>query len=555
LLLAVLIPLVALAYGVRSEMERRLAAEYQDRTASLVRVITGDLEEESRTLAARLRALASDLSQDDRFRLAAVRREPSTRRYLLDYAGYAMRLSGLALMQIQDSAGRILSSGHFRNEFDRSQPELPEMLRAAGGLALVRSRTPDSTVLALTRLDSFRVAGSEFTIVGGTEAESRLLSRLTPGGDLAVELVTERGGRPDSSGGARVVRELPVPYLDLATQQPKAETARFVVTQSLGTIVALRKSVDRWFAIALALTLAGALVAAAWVSSRISRPLRDLAQKTSQIDLDRLDQNFESERPDEIGALSRLLGAMTDRLRASAAALREAERRVAVGDIARQVNHDIKNGLAPIRNVLRHLGQVAGQEPTELHRAYEARRQTLESSIDYLENLARNYARLSPAQDQRPCDVNAVISQVLRHAAHDGTELRAQLQDDLPPVWADGLVLRRILENVVGNAVESLAGSRGVVTVSTGIPQDRRGDRVTITVADTGPGMSREQLDRAFNDFYTTKPGGTGLGLSIVRRLILDLNGSLRVETEPGAGTRVLIELPTGIPGGGVPHS
>ncbi|HET6796124.1 MAG TPA: HAMP domain-containing sensor histidine kinase [Gemmatimonadales bacterium] len=555
LLLAVLIPLGALAYGVRSEMERRLTTEYQERTATLVRVITADLGDESRAVAARLRALVSDLSQNDRFRLAAVRREPASRRYLLDYAGYAMRLSGLALMQIQDSSGRILSSGHFRNEFDRLQPELPAMLKVAGGLALVRSRTPDSTILALARIDSFRVAGVEFTLVGGAEAGTRLSQRLSPGGDLAVELVAPSAVPPDSSRGARVVRELPIPYLDLVTQPPRLDTARFVVTQSLGTIAALRKSVDRWFAIALALTLAGALIAAAWISSRISRPLRELARKTSQIDLDRLDQSFESERSDEIGSLSRLLGAMTDRLRTSTAALREAERRAAVGDIARQVNHDIKNGLAPIRNVLRHLSQVAGQEPAGLPRAYEARRQTLESSIEYLENLARNYARLSPGLDQKHCDVNAVVGQVLRDGATDGMQFRAQLGDGLPPVWADDVVLRRILENVVGNAVESLAGQPGTVTVSTGIPQAHPYDRVTITVTDTGPGMSREQLDRAFNDFYTTKPGGTGLGLSIVRRLIQDLNGSLRVETEPGAGTCVMIELPAGAPASGTQQS
>jgi signal transduction histidine kinase len=56
--------------------------------------------------------------------------------------------------------------------------------------------------------------------------------------------------------------------------------------------------------------------------------------------------------------------------------------------------------------------------------------------------------------------------------------------------------------------------------------------------------MTRKELDHAFDDFYTTKPDGTGLGLSIVRRLILDLNGSLRVETEPGTGTRFVVELP-----------
>ncbi len=65
-----------------------------------------------------------------------------------------------------------------------------------------------------------------------------------------------------------------------------------------------------------------------------------------------------------------------------------------------------------------------------------------------------------------------------------------------------------------------------------------------LVVADNGPGMSRSELDRAFDDFHTTKAGGTGLGLSIVRRLVLDLGGALRIETTPGAGTRAIVELP-----------
>ena len=68
------------------------------------------------------------------------------------------------------------------------------------------------------------------------------------------------------------------------------------------------------------------------------------------------------------------------------------------------------------------------------------------------------------------------------------------------------------------------------------------------TVADTGPGMSRAELDRAFDDFHTTKAGGTGLGLSIVRRLVLDLGGVLRIETAPGTGTRAVVELPADAP-------
>jgi len=545
LVLAVLVPLSALAYGLRSEMERRLTAEYEGRVGSMVSVIEADLNRESGTLASRLAALGSELARSDRFRLAALRGDPASRQYLLDYAGQAMRLSGLSMLQVQDSSGRILSSGHFRNEFDQLQPELPRLLSGAGTMALVRTRTPEAPLLALARVDSFRVGGREFTLVGGIEAEGRLFDRLTRNGELSVALLYP-GKEQAPSAGARVLRELRLPYLDLLNSGGAAiDTARFTVTQPLGTLEELRRSVDRWFLVALAMTVAVALVVAAWLSSRISRPLRDLARKTSEIDLDRLDQSFDSDRPDEIGALSRLLGAMTERLRISSTRLREVERRAAVGDVARQVNHDIKNGLAPIRNVLRHLSQVGRQDPQQLPAVFEDRRSTLESSIEYLDTLARNYARLSPGIERRPCDVNAIVDQILRNTTSDGTELRARLSEQLPPVLGDSLLLRRILENLIGNAVDSLAGRQGgMVTVSTEGTAGSNPDRVRITVTDTGPGMTREQLDRAFDDFYTTKAGGTGLGLSIVRRLVMDLDGVLRIETEPGAGTRVVLEFP-----------
>jgi signal transduction histidine kinase len=89
--------------------------------------------------------------------------------------------------------------------------------------------------------------------------------------------------------------------------------------------------------------------------------------------------------------------------------------------------------------------------------------------------------------------------------------------------------------------MDSLAGAGdGSVIVAT----EAAGALVRVTVTDTGPGMSRAELDRAFDDFHTTKEGGTGLGLSIVRRLVLDLGGALRMETAPGAGTRAIVELP-----------
>ena len=131
--------------------------------------------------------------------------------------------------------------------------------------------------------------------------------------------------------------------------------------------------------------------------------------------------------------------------------------------------------------------------------------------------------------------------------------VRTRLATGLPPAATDRLMLRRVLENLVGNAADSVSsGAGGEVEVSTeSVTRDGASPVVRITIADTGPGMSRAELDRAFDDFYTTKPGGTGLGLSIVRRLILDLGGALRIETEPGSGTRAMVEIPAAPAGGG----
>jgi len=196
----------------------------------------------------------------------------------------------------------------------------------------------------------------------------------------------------------------------------------------------------------------------------------------------------------------------------------------------------VKNGLAPLRNVFRHLMQVARDKPAELPQVFAERQGTVESSISYLETLAANYAKLSPQSERKATDVNAVV----RETIGGSSSVRAKLADGLPPVSADALVLRRVIENLVSNAVDSLDRKNGTVTVST-----ERGKRtVRIAVSDTGRGMSKAELDRAFDDFYTTKPGGTGLGLSIVRRLVLDSNGSLNVETEPGQGSTFIVEIP-----------
>ncbi|MGH7335942.1 MAG: ATP-binding protein, partial [Myxococcota bacterium] len=448
---------------------------------------------------------------------------------VLDYAGTAMRLAGLDFLQIHDGEGRIVSSGHFRNEYDRIGPAVP-----AGVPVLVRAATAEGTVLALVARDSLMVAGRRFVLLGGVAVDSTFLSRLARGGGELVARVALPG---DSIVADSVVEQVSLAYVDAVEAPGPTGQAGIVVLRTGDLLAALRRNVNLWFGAAVLLAAVAALLLASWLAARISRPLSALAQQTVAVDLDRLDVRFASERSDEIGTLTRLLGAMVERLRAGAQRLREMERRAAFGDLARQVNHDIKNGLAPLRNVFRHLAQVAREQPADLPGVFTERQGTVDSSIAYLETLAANYARLSPQAERRPTDVNAVVRDVTK-----GGPARLELADGLPPVPVDALVLRRIVENLLGNAVDSLEGGSGTIAVATA----RGNGVVRIAVQDTGKGMTKQELDRVFDDFYTTKPGGTGLGLSIVRRLVLDSNGALKVETEPGKGSTFTIEIPVG---------
>ena len=546
--LATVVPLAMLGVGVRRQLTARLVAQHQQRVDGMARVAAQDVERESASIASRLSTLAGTLRTDDRFRMAAVRGDPGERAYLLDWAEQAMRTTGLDMLQLQDSAGRIMSSGHFRNEFDRLEPEVPRALAMAKGAVLVRARAPEGPFLALVRADSVRVADRRFDLVGGVKVDSAFLRRFAreEGLRVALSIPIPRMLAPDDTSGlsardANVVAALPIRYFT-----DSLTTARLVITYDIPELALLRRDVDQWFAAALMVVVAAGLALAIWLSRRLSEPLATLTHAASTIDLEGPELMVAASRDDEIGTLARRLGSMSTRLRASAARLRQAERRATVGDMARQVNHDIKNGLIPIRNVLRHLVQVQEEQPQDLATVFGERRSTLESSVGYLDTLARNYARLTPSVERRAVDVNGIATEIAASTAVASTiRVRTRLADAVPRAFGDPVIVRRIIDNLVRNAIESLDPGGGDVTIATSRAPN---GAVRIVVADTGRGMSQDELAHAFDDFFTTKPDGTGLGLSVVRRLTTDLNGSMRVESAPGQGTAFTIELPSCTP-------
>src|SRR5262245_9817892 len=461
----VLVPIALLGFGVRQEMYKRLAAEYQVRVDAVVDTIREDLTRQSAAIADRLTSLESAIQTDNRFRLAAVAGVDSEREYLLDYAGTAMRLTGLTMLQIQDGDGRILSSGHFRNEHGRIDSGLAVALSNRRDVALAIARGPDREFPALARARPLVIGGRPFTLVGGVRVDEAFLARLAGDRANAVSLryasttlsTTAEPARTDNAA----VAELAIPVIRSGTgTSPEVVSGQLEVTQSLTPLQSLLRSADAWFFLTAASAVFTALLLAVWVSSRISRPLAALADKTAVLDLDRLDIDFDA-GTDEVGRSSRLLGDLASRLRVSTGRVREAERRATIGDLARQVNHDVKNGLIPLRNVMRHLTEVERDNPDGLASVFRERRQTIDSSLAYLETLAASYQRLSPPIDRRDIDVNAIVTAVARAAqGHEQVTIQTELTN-LPRVVGDPVAFRRILDNLIANAVDSLEAQPG----------------------------------------------------------------------------------------------
>jgi signal transduction histidine kinase len=401
----------------------------------------------------------------------------------------------------------------------------------------------------MARVDSLSLSGRQFTVIGGVRIGNSFLSRMARGEQLEIYLeypggiIGRKNGEDGLKTGKPLVRKLEIPLLD--TGAGEITSATLVLTHRLLSLRVILGRINRWFLVMLAAAALISVFVVSWLARTISRPLEQLSDKASRLDLDNLEIEFKTGRGDEIGKLSGVLDSMAARLKRSSAMIRDAERRATLGEMARQVNHDIKNGLAPIRNIFRHLSRLAGKDSGELGRTFTERKGSLESSIDYLQELASRYAALTPPVREERFGINGVVKESLRIIQDSD---RIKLTVDLgreAEIAGDPIALRRVMENLLKNAREALGPDGGEVAVSTSIEEPAEGPpSALISVSDTGEGMSGDQRARIFEDFYTTREDGTGLGLSIVQRLIRDLGGSVTVESEKGLGTVFILKLP-----------
>ncbi len=251
------VPLLILGYGIRREMTTQLDADATRRVTAAGLASHDRLAAMLETEHRRLESLASDLAADNRFRIALADSNSAERRWLLDWAPTAMRLTGFAVLQVQDSSGRILSSGQFRNDYDRVAPTVPRA-------AVLDARTASAPVRALVTTVAFTVRGQSYAVTGGANFDSARVAVLSGEPTVAALLVTDSAPLPKGA-----IATATLPYVNEAsTGQP--EQARIVLVPDNGPTRALEAGVTRWLLITLGLTLLAAVTIAALLGRLIS---------------------------------------------------------------------------------------------------------------------------------------------------------------------------------------------------------------------------------------------------------------------------------------------
>lgn len=317
--------------------------------------------------------------------------------------------------------------------------------------------------------------------------------------------------------------------LALMDEQPRVEAEIARTTSFIyGTFAAL----------GLVLLGIGALFAA-----RVASPIMELIRATQRVAQGKLTTRVPVTREDEIGDLMEAFNTMTHELERSREIVAQTERELAWKEMARQVAHEIKNPLTPMKLSVQHLEHAHEAKDPNFNTIFRRVIRTMREQIDVLTRIATEFSHFGAMPRRRwgAVDIRKVADSAVALFDAERSRIRfiIDVPKDLPRVHSDEEELRRAFVNLLRNAIQAIEGW-GVIVIRAHADQGM----VNIGVRDTGYGMSEETLKRVFDPNFSTKTSGMGLGLAIVKKTITDMSGTIRVESTPGHGTTFFIDLP-----------
>ncbi len=484
-------------------------------------------------------------------------------------------------LEFAGNDGSIISSMQWPARFGYKEDWLLQKTDwPARGAFLQKVDTPDGPELGLIAVSVLPVAGSNLYTAGGERLDKSFLSSLSlPPGMRALlyvnldatfsprDLTAADGPVAQADRFAPLVaRELQQPGEITATIQWTRDAASdevfhllpllgpdknllgvLFVGSSRHDLVLLERGIRRWALLVGGIALALGILLSWWAAVRVTRPVGKLVAGAREVASGNWDARVTIHSRDEIGTLAGAFNQMTRQLAEQRERLIQTERVAAWRELARRLAHELKNPLFPLQITVENLQRARAQNATDFDEIFRESTDTLLAEIHNLKTIVGRFSDFAkmPRPELQPLDVNEMVRGVTRlfeprFIAPGEPKITTELHLDekLPLIQADSVLLHRAIGNLVLNAIDAMPNG-GTLVLRT-VAHD---GGVRLEISDTGAGLTREECERLFTPYYTTKLHGTGLGLAIVQSVVSDHGGRISVSSEPGHGTTFRIEL------------
>ncbi len=287
------------------------------------------------------------------------------------------------------------------------------------------------------------------------------------------------------------------------------------------------------------------IVVAVYISNRLTEPLRMVQQRIRNIDLSKENERINYEGQDEIAELVTEYNRMLEELDKSARLLAKSERESAWREMARQIAHEIKNPLTPMKLSIQLLNKSWDNHDIDFDTRFKRSTKTLIEQIDSLSSIATAFSQFAKMPVARSEKVD-VIERINRSAGLFKEINFATLELHVSKgrkmyVRADNERMLQVFNNLFKNAVQAIpADKNGKVIVNI----SEEGSSVVVEIKDNGAGVPPELENKLFQPNFTTKSSGTGLGLAIVKNIVEEFGGAIWFESKVGKGSSFFISMP-----------
>jgi two-component system, NtrC family, nitrogen regulation sensor histidine kinase NtrY len=495
----------------------------------------------------------------------------------INQAAQAASVHRLDFLDLLAADGTIISSAHWPARFGYKQLWFLEPPAAIPQRIFLREvETPQGSALGILCIRTVHAHGVDFYVFGGRTLDSALLQSLaTPAG---MRILVYRSSQQGASGFLSSTQEsfdpqALMPLVERAVEQPSDEPSATVswgngaqevfyaisllgfgdrpaAVLLVGNSLARQQSLERRIAkVGVIIALSGivlGLILSNVIAAHVTRPVKELAEAAAKIGEGNWQVRVEPSSQDEIGRLASAFNHMTEELIAQKERLVQTERVAAWRELARRLAHELKNPLFPLQLTVENLLRSREAAPEQFEEVFRESTSTLLAEIANLKTIIGRFSDFSrmPAPQLQPLDLNETIRGVMHLFQGQFQRENGRIEINLefasvPSIQADPTLLRRVIENLVLNAIDAMPMG-GRLTSRTQVA-----DRYAIfEISDTGAGLTPEECERLFTPYYTSKQHGTGLGLAIVQSVISDHHGRITVSSRKEQGTTFRVELP-----------